>query len=168
LRFFVSLFQDYKTYIGREKFLISEFLANCNMSSSSLEFVEKILKTQMFHVFVEERRENPLDPEVRFFDDSITAKINRSKKAALANMGKGKKQTSFLNESFHKVRNTAALHRGDDPISHVVRSLHIRRSLRLLLPRLLVIGDSLMTEGPITTEHSLIWIQPFTEKSGRQ
>ena len=51
----------------------------------------------MFQVFTVERRENPRDPEVMFFDDSITAKLNRSKKTALTRGGK--RETKFLNDT---------------------------------------------------------------------
>lgn len=50
----------------------------------------------MFHGFTEERGESPHDPEVLFFDHSINAKINRSKKVTLTGR---KKETSFLNDN---------------------------------------------------------------------
>jgi hypothetical protein len=53
----------------------------------------------MFQSFFYERAENSDDPEVRFFDESIAAKISRSKKAALGNMGRGKKNSTFLNDT---------------------------------------------------------------------
>lgn len=68
-----------------------------NLSSNSTEFVGALLKTQMFQVFTVERHENPHDPEVLFFDDSITAKMNRSKKTALTRGGK--KETRFLDDT---------------------------------------------------------------------
>ena len=47
----------------------------------------------MFQSFVHERRENLDDPEVRFFDESIAAKQNRSKIATLTG---NKVKTTFL------------------------------------------------------------------------
>jgi hypothetical protein len=59
----------------------------------------------MFDCFIQERHELPNDPEVRFFDESITAKVNRSKKVALTQMGRGgkKKETAFLNDTSDEV-----------------------------------------------------------------
>lgn len=49
----------------------------------------------MFEAFVEEHRENTEDPEVRFFEASIQAKLKRSKKNALASLGRvGKSESS--------------------------------------------------------------------------
>mmetsp|Transcript_15455 Transcript_15455/g.17692 ORF Transcript_15455/g.17692 Transcript_15455/m.17692 type:complete len:913 (-) Transcript_15455:149-2887(-) len=61
-----------------------------------IPFLKNILKTQLFMRFLEERRENPDIPEIRFFDESILAKRNRSKKATLVNGGK--KPLPFLND----------------------------------------------------------------------
>ena len=63
-----------------------------------------LLDTQLFATFIFERGEGPLDPEIRFFDESITAKQNRSKKMVLARGGK--KQTSFLDDDRSAVRQT--------------------------------------------------------------
>lgn len=46
----------------------------------------------MFERFLEERTTNPTQPEVRFFDESIAAKLNRSKTNPI------KKDTPFLND----------------------------------------------------------------------
>ena len=97
LRFFVSLFRDYRKYLDEEGFRDEEFLDGLGLSAGSIAFVKYLLQTQMFHVFADERRENPTDPEVLFFDDSITAKLNRSKKTALSRGGK--KETKFLNDT---------------------------------------------------------------------
>eukprot|EP00752_Nemacystus_decipiens_P011001 g9775.t1 len=48
--------------------------------------------TQMFERFLEERTTNPTQPEVRFFDESIAAKLNRSKTHPI------KRDTPFLND----------------------------------------------------------------------
>jgi hypothetical protein len=79
-----------------DNFRLSDFLAGLNLSESSTECVKEILSTQMFHNFVEERRENPGDPEVLFFDDTINAKFNRSKKVVLTGR---KKETAFLDDN---------------------------------------------------------------------
>jgi hypothetical protein len=54
----------------------------------------------MFDRFLEERQQNPRNPVVVFFDESINAKLNRSKKAALTHIGRGggKKSTDFLDD----------------------------------------------------------------------
>lgn len=72
-----------------------------NLSKSCAKFVSSLLATQMFQVFTVERCENPNDPEVLFFNDSIIAKTNRSKKSTLAG---GKKETRFLDDTRSMVR----------------------------------------------------------------
>jgi len=108
LRFFVSLFRDYRQYLGENAFHIEDFVASLNISASSSEFVVRMLKTQMFMRFVEDRRDSPEDPEVKFFDESINAKINRSKKASFGTLfarpGKHKRDTSFLDDNSGLVR----------------------------------------------------------------
>ena len=102
LRFFVSLFRDYRKYLDEDTFCNEEFLDGLGLSAGSTAFVKCLLQTQMFHVFADERRENATDPEVLFFDDSITAKLNRSKMTALTRGGK--KETRFLNDTRSMVR----------------------------------------------------------------
>ena len=96
LRFFTSLFQTYRTYVVSGDFRATDFLASLNLSECSTEFVQEVLKTQMFQNFVEERVDCPNDPEVLFFDDCINAKFNRSKKATLTLR---KKETAFLDDT---------------------------------------------------------------------
>ena len=103
LRFFVSLFRDYRSFLGETTFRGEAFLASLNLPDDNTDFVSSVLDTQMFQVFTVERRENPSDPEVLFFDDSITAKLNRSKMATLSRGGK-KKETRFLDDTRSKVR----------------------------------------------------------------
>ena len=79
-----------------DNFRLDDFLTALNLPDSSTECVKEILSTQMFHNFVEERRENPADPEVLFFDDTINAKFNRSKKVVLTGR---KKETAFLDDN---------------------------------------------------------------------
>jgi len=102
LRFFVSLFRDYRNFLDETTFRDEDFLAGLGLSDSSIDFVRSVLQTQMFQVFTVERRENPSDPEVLFFDDSITAKMNRSKKVQLTRGGK--KETRFLDDTGSMVR----------------------------------------------------------------
>jgi DENN domain-containing protein 5 len=102
LRFFTSLFQTYRSCLVADTgFRSEDFLAGLNLSERSTLFVKEILGTQMFQNFTEERRESPNDPEVLFFDDSINAKINRSKKVVFTGR---KKETSFLDDTRSMVR----------------------------------------------------------------
>ena len=57
----------------------------------------------MFQRFLEERKENPMDPEIRFFDESIIAKTNRSKRTKLA---KKTIPTPFLDDEANNVTKT--------------------------------------------------------------
>lgn len=59
---------------------------------SSHGFMNSFLDSQMFERFLEERTSNTGQPEVRFFDESIAAKLNRSKTNPI------KKDTPFLND----------------------------------------------------------------------
>lgn len=59
---------------------------------SSHAFMNAFLDSQMFERFLEERTGNATQPEVRFFDESIAAKLNRSKTNPI------KKDTPFLND----------------------------------------------------------------------
>jgi dDENN domain len=118
--FFVSLFQNYKSYMdidnndnnSSNKFRSTDFIIHgihhgTSTSNNALEFVESIISTQMFEAFLEDRRCCPDDPEVLFFDESITAKHNRSKKQALTNISMGramKQSTDFLDDTNHLVR----------------------------------------------------------------
>jgi hypothetical protein len=62
----------------------------------------------MFDRFIDERRENSFDPEVKFFDESIGAKIKRSKRTAIANLGRHVRTstgTGFLDDHTKLVSN---------------------------------------------------------------
>ena len=94
--------------MDKDGFRTNEFLATgiSGITNSSMLFMESVVKTQMFHCFVDERRSCPEDAEVKFFDDSITAKHNRSTKKAITNISMGrtiKKQTNFLNDTAYRV-----------------------------------------------------------------
>lgn len=56
----------------------------------------------MFQQFLEDRRANPNESHFRFFDESIVAKNNRSKRTTIA--AGGKKGTPFLDDVSAKVR----------------------------------------------------------------
>ena len=111
LGFFVSILKNYKQFVDDDSsFRSAEFLGSLNASATSTEFVDSILMTQMFSRFLSERKENPTDPAVLFFDESINAKLNRSKKAALSNIGRGGKKgtTAFLDDKSALVTDTFA------------------------------------------------------------
>jgi hypothetical protein len=96
----VSFFQNYRQFIDGRSFRSADFLAaNTYVSGASADFVGHLLKTQMFSRFLEESIKKE-DPAVLFFDESINAKLNRSKKAALTHIGRGggKKTTDFLDD----------------------------------------------------------------------
>jgi hypothetical protein len=99
LRFFVALLQNYRSYFNEAEFQAVEFVQSLSLSPNSFEFCQDFVKTQLFHRFLEERRELS-DPEVRFFDESINAKVNRSKKNALMSFGRVEvKDTTFLDDA---------------------------------------------------------------------
>lgn len=103
LRFFVALLQNYKSYISQTGFLASDFVQSLGLGGSSAQFCESMVKTQLFQRFLGEREEVN-DPEVRFFDESINAKINRSKKTSLMNFGRvDTKETTFLDDTSRMV-----------------------------------------------------------------
>lgn len=109
LRFFVTLFVDYKEYLLTESlndmFDEETFLKDLHYETYSRDFMERVIQTQMFQRFLEEREENPMDPQIRFFDESIIAKLNRSKKTTLANGGK-KVPTPFIDDESETVTKT--------------------------------------------------------------
>lgn len=106
LRFFVSIFSSYEKYLvkdsGSKSFRSEEFLASLNLPSGSHRFVASVLATQMFQRFVQERQAHPSNPTVLFFDQSIIAKNNRSKKTTLTTGGKQK--TPFLDDTSMKIQ----------------------------------------------------------------
>jgi hypothetical protein len=106
LRFMVSIFVNYKRCLrhnsGHDLFDDEKFLEDFkNSDPESIDFLQRVVKTQLFQRFLEERQENPGDPEIKFFDESIIAKHNRSKKSTLKG---GKKPTPFLSSEQWKVR----------------------------------------------------------------
>lgn len=112
LRFTVTLFTEYEDLIssGPSHRLFNDttskkLMSDLRLESGSTLFLQNVVETQYFQHFLEERKANPETPEVRFFEESIIAKVNRSKKATLANGGK-KRPTPFLNDETWKVTRT--------------------------------------------------------------
>lgn len=106
LRFFVSVFNSYEKYLGKdsdkERFRSDEFVASLGLPSGQQRFVSSILATQMFQRFIQERKANPSSPSILFFDQSIIAKNNRSKKTTLT--GGGKQKTPFLDDTSMQIQ----------------------------------------------------------------
>ena len=105
LRFFVATFSNYGKFIkvGRDSDLFDDlgFLQDLGEDPEATSFVGRVLKTQMFQRFLEERLEDPDTPEIRFFDESIVEKYNRSR---VSQMQKGGKlPTPFLDDESGKV-----------------------------------------------------------------
>ena len=105
LRFIVTVFVNYERFLltdsGRHLFDEEKFLDSQNLDMESRSFLQRVLESQMFQRFLEERNEAPEDPEIRFFDESIIAKHNRSKATTLTTGGK--KKTPFLDDESWKV-----------------------------------------------------------------
>ena len=109
LRFFVALLQDYRAFLDETGFRAAEFIQSLNLVQCSADFCGELVKTQLFQRFLEERQEVN-DAEVRFFDESIKAKINRSRRNALLNFGRAdSKQTTFLDDTSWTVSRSYAL-----------------------------------------------------------
>lgn len=106
LRFFVTIFNHYHQYLARgsngTQFRSNDFLLELNLPSSSHHFLARLLSSQMFQAFVQERKRNPTNPSILFFDESIIAKNNRSRKTTLSTGGKQK--TPFLDDTSGKVQ----------------------------------------------------------------
>ncbi|KAL7580818.1 hypothetical protein ACA910_001095 [Epithemia clementina (nom. ined.)] len=91
LRFFTTLFRNYRKYLtipsspgmhgettaSRPSFDMAEFLRA--QPQNSLPFMEGICTTQQFDDFITRRMYSPGEPELVFFDQSIDAKMNRSR-----------------------------------------------------------------------------------------
>ena len=104
LRFFVSIFNRYDEFITPSKagfsFKKETFLDSLNLSFQKRDYMSAVVDTQMFQRFLEERHENPHDPEIQFFDESIVAKNNRSMRVSFTT---GKRETPFLDDKSYKV-----------------------------------------------------------------
>jgi len=113
LRFYVAILEDYRRFVSYKPILdtSSQWQANNHVfymkgfiaaqRSHFRPFLEDFCRTQLFDDFITKRMYNPEEPDVMFFDQSITAKMNRSK------MTLKKKATPFLqNAKAHKVLQT--------------------------------------------------------------
>ena len=100
LRFTVATFADYQDSLLENSesnlFDKEKFVEDTTSHDGSLTFIKNVLGSQLFQRFLEERKENPEIPEIQFFDESIIAKRNRSKRETLAKGGK--KPTPFLDD----------------------------------------------------------------------
>ena len=113
LRYTVTLFTTYEQFLSpnapRGVFSDLKFVDDLNLDSASMDFLKGVVETQLFQHFLQEReaaREGDLDiPEIKFFDESVTEKMNRSKKVTMANGGK-KKPTPFLDTDEWKITKT--------------------------------------------------------------
>lgn len=106
LRFMVATFANYGKFIieknGSGLFDEYRFLRDLGEEKEPTAFVGRFLKTQIFQRFLEERMDNPEYHEIRFFDESILAKLNRSKRSKMAKGGP--LPTPFLEDESGKVR----------------------------------------------------------------
>ena len=101
LKFFVGVFKEYRSFVNPddETFRTEEFVASKGVSERSMEYLRNVMATQMFERFIQERIEDPNDPEVLFFDVSIDAKLNRfDKSSPFKRIRNGIKDTSFLDD----------------------------------------------------------------------
>jgi hypothetical protein len=107
LRFMVALLEGYDTHISHNaqsdgelpSFSKDKFLCSC--SADAKYFLSALMDSQMFERFIFRRIYQPDDPSVRFFDDSIQAKKNRSK----ISMGR-RKETKFISDQKYNVVET--------------------------------------------------------------
>eukprot|EP00554_Chaetoceros_debilis_P015181 CAMPEP_0194122200 /NCGR_PEP_ID=MMETSP0150-20130528/49611_1 /TAXON_ID=122233 /ORGANISM="Chaetoceros debilis, Strain MM31A-1" /LENGTH=1546 /DNA_ID=CAMNT_0038814935 /DNA_START=144 /DNA_END=4781 /DNA_ORIENTATION=+ len=103
LRFLVALFRDYGNYIqqsgkeDRHQFSKESFILN----SESRSFMSEVVASQMFDIYIEEKIISPDSPSIKFFDDSIVAKRNRSK----ASVGR-RRETAFISDNAGKIVET--------------------------------------------------------------
>jgi hypothetical protein len=105
LRFFTSIFNNYSKFASdeptaNELFQSEAFLDDRGFSLSKREWLAEVLATQMFQRFMEERIDDPHEATILFFDESITAKNNRSKKKTLK---QGRMTTPFLDDPWWNV-----------------------------------------------------------------
>lgn len=82
LRFFVSILKNYRKYLvspkkGRQLFQRERFLEAIPMRND--EFIAELTLTQQFDDLITRRAYSPGEPDLKFFDQSIDAKLNRSK-----------------------------------------------------------------------------------------
>lgn len=76
LRFFVTLFQDYRAYrLKNHGFRREDFVLNVvGRRNPSAAYMRRVLESQMFDSFLQERRDFPNDQQVRLFDEAIRSR----------------------------------------------------------------------------------------------
>jgi len=103
LRFLVTFFVDYEKYLNKsgnsEQFHKEKFISSLGAEAKS--FMSEVVDSQMFQRFIEEKIYNPYASGVKFFDDSIIAKKNRSKSSM-----RRRKETKFINDESGKIVET--------------------------------------------------------------
>ena len=77
LRFFTALLKDYRRYLNENAFDRISFVASQKNENSP--FYVEFTMTQHFDDFISRRIVSPGEPDIIFFDQSIDAKLNRSK-----------------------------------------------------------------------------------------
>ncbi|CAJ1940240.1 unnamed protein product [Cylindrotheca closterium] len=109
LRFFVTVFMNYQEFLlpegQNDLFDDVQFIKGVDYEQSAREYLVRVIQTQMFQIFLETRSQDPNNPRIRFFDESILEKLNRSKKTTLVNGGK-KLATPFLDDESDKITKT--------------------------------------------------------------
>lgn len=109
LRFFVTIFLNYQEFflpdLRSDLFDDDGFIKDIDCDKNAREFLQRVVQTQMFQRFLETKSEDPKDSQIQFFDESILAKLNRSRKTTLANGGK-KWPTPFLDDESDKITRT--------------------------------------------------------------
>ena len=112
LRFFVSAFREYVRFVRApasgggdarlERLFDREgFVAlSTHLNPDCHGFMHGLLQSQLFERFLEERLSDPDRPEIRFFDESILQKRNRSVAT------RSKHATPFLDDASDEVRET--------------------------------------------------------------
>jgi pentatricopeptide repeat protein len=82
LRFFVSVMKNYRKYLvspkkSRHLFQTDRFLEGLSVRNDP--FTAELTMTQHFDDFITRRMYSPGEPDIKFFEQSIDAKLNRSK-----------------------------------------------------------------------------------------
>ena len=110
LRFFVSTLREYEDNVQasdqiKGPFDVDGFIKDSNhLNSSCHDFIKAMVSSQMFLRFIEERLSNSTQHEILLFDESITAKQNRSKASKILKPGYKKTSTPFLLDDSQKIK----------------------------------------------------------------
>jgi pentatricopeptide repeat protein len=82
LRFFTALFKGYRKYLqqaGPNRFSFDRVGFLASQKSERSDFLVELTATQQFDDFMTRRMYSPGEPDLIFFDQSVNAKLNRSK-----------------------------------------------------------------------------------------